>query len=129
MDDLEENAVIVNALQRHATVVLQKSLAEGFGLTVSEAMYKRRPVIASAVGGIADQIVDGESGVLLPDPTDLDAFAEAMSRLLGDPQRLANIGERAYERVVDRFLPDSQLARWSALLLAMVAADGASPPL
>jgi trehalose synthase len=127
MDDLEENAVIVNALQRHATVVVQKSLAEGFGLTVSEAMYKRRPVIAGAVGGIADQIVDGESGVLLPDPTDLDAFAEALSRLLGDPQRLANIGERAYERVVDRFLPDSQLARWSALLLAMVAADGASP--
>jgi trehalose synthase len=129
MDDLEENAVVVNALQRHATVVVQKSLAEGFGLTVSEAMYKRRPVVASAVGGIADQLVDGESGVLLPDPTDLDAFAEGLSRLLGDPQRLATIGEAAYERVVDRFLPDSQLARWSALLLAMVPADrAASPP-
>jgi trehalose synthase len=62
MADVRENAVIVNALQRHATVVVQKSLAEGFGLTVSEAMYKRRPVIASAVGGIVSQIVDGESG-------------------------------------------------------------------
>ena len=53
---------IVNALQRHATIVVQKSLAEGFGLTVSEAMFKRRPVVASAVGGIADQIVDRELG-------------------------------------------------------------------
>ena len=68
MADLEENAVIVNALQRHAAIVVQKSLAEGFGLTVSEAMFKRRPVVASAVGGIADQITDGESGILLRDP-------------------------------------------------------------
>ena len=71
MDDLEENAVIVNALQRHAFVVVQKSLAEGFGLTVAEAMWKGRPVVASKVGGIQDQIADGESGILLDDPHDL----------------------------------------------------------
>ena len=62
MDDVDENAHLVNALQRHATVVVQKSLVEGFGLTVTEPMWKNRPVVASAVGGIRDQIVDGEAG-------------------------------------------------------------------
>src|SRR5215217_3738142 len=67
MDDAEENASIVNALQREASVVVQKSLAEGFGLTVAEAMWKARPVIGTAVGGIQDQLIDGETGVLLQD--------------------------------------------------------------
>ena len=58
--DPDENAAIVNALQRHASVVVQKSVAEGFGLTVAEAMWKSRPIVASAVGGIRDQITDGE---------------------------------------------------------------------
>jgi len=116
MGDPEENAIIVNALQRHAAVVTQKSLAEGFGLTVSEAMFKRRAVIGSAVGGIADQIVDGESGVLLRDPTDLDAFIAALGRTLGDPEQRRVMGERARERVIERFLPDVQLGRWERLL-------------
>jgi trehalose synthase len=116
MADVEENAIIVNALQRHATIVVQKSLAEGFGLTVSEAMFKRRPVIGSAVGAIADQIVDGESGVLLSDPADLSAFTATLADLLAGRERLAVMGERARDRVVDRFLPDTQLARWSTLL-------------
>ena len=64
MDDVDENASIVNALQRQASVVVQKSLAEGFGLTVAEAMWKERAVVASRVGGIQDQIVDGVSGFL-----------------------------------------------------------------
>ena len=68
-DDDEENAAIVNALQRHATIVVQKSLAEGFGLTVAEAMWKERAVVASRIGGIQDQIEPGESGVLLDDPS------------------------------------------------------------
>jgi trehalose synthase len=119
MADSEENAIIVNALQRHAAVVTQKSLAEGFGLTVSEAMYKRRPVIASAVGGILDQIVDGESGVLLPDPTDLHAFAAAVAATLADPGRARALGERAHDRVVERFLPDTQLERWGVLLAGL----------
>ena len=72
----------MSALQRHATVVVQKSLAEGFGLTVAEAMYKGRPVIGVTVGGIADQISDGVTGVLLPDPADLTAFADRLAELL-----------------------------------------------
>jgi trehalose synthase len=116
MADLEENAIIVNALQRHATVVVQKSLAEGFGLTVSEAMYKRRAVVASAVGGITDQIVDGESGVLLGDPTDVSAFAGQLADLLDQPERLATLGKQAHQRVIDHFLPDSQLRHWGGVL-------------
>src|SRR4051812_26134127 len=61
MDDVDENPHLVNALQHHATVVVQKSLVEGFGLTVTEPMWKGKPVVASKVGGIQDQIVDGES--------------------------------------------------------------------
>ena len=78
MDDPEENAAIVNALQTRADVVVQKSLAEGFGLTVAEAMWKGRPVVASAVGGIQDQVIDGITGLLV-DPRDLDASAAAWS--------------------------------------------------
>jgi trehalose synthase len=104
MDDAEENAIIVNALQRHARVVVQKSIAEGFGLTVAEAMWKARPVVASRIGGIQDQIVDGETGVLLDDPRDLAAFGAAVAGLLADPKRAERMGERARERVRDNFL-------------------------
>jgi trehalose synthase len=114
--DPEENAIIVNALQRHAAVVVQKSLAEGFGLTVSEAMYKRRAVIGSAVGGIVDQIVDGRSGLLLTDPQDLATFSALVARLIDDPTRRAALGERAHQRVLDRFLPDTQLTAWGAII-------------
>jgi trehalose synthase len=103
MDDPEENAIIVNALQRHASVIVQKSLAEGFGLTVAEAMWKARPVVASRIGGIETQIVDGESGVLLDDPSDLEAYGAAVTGLLMDPPRATRIGEGARERVRDEF--------------------------
>ena len=116
MDDLEQNAVVVNALQRHATVVVQKSLMEGFGLTVAEAMWKSRPVVASAVGGIQDQVRDGKDGVLLPDPHDLDAFAAAVRRLLTDQAEAAQLGTSAHERVRDNFLADRDLSQWMALI-------------
>jgi trehalose synthase len=116
LDDPVENALVVNALQRHATVVTQKSLAEGFGLTVAEALWKTRPVVASAVGGIVDQILDGETGLLVADPHDLDGFGQAVERLLGDAalrERLARGGRRFVE---DRFLGDRQLLDYAALL-------------
>ncbi|MGY2873559.1 trehalose synthase [Marmoricola sp. URHA0025 HA25] len=112
MDDIDENAFLVNALQRHAAVVVQKSLIEGFGLTVTEPMWKGRPVIASRVGGIQDQIVDGESGVLLDDPADLDAYAGALSNLLGDTDLAARLGDAARERVRDRYLGDRHLMQY-----------------
>jgi trehalose synthase len=114
-DDLERNATIVNAIQRHAAVVVQKSLAEGFGLTVAEAMWKGRPVVAGAVGGIRDQIEDGRSGLLV-DPTDLDAFAAAVERVLGDAELARGLGEAAHARVRDHYLGDRQLGQYADLI-------------
>ena len=112
MDDIDENAHLVNALHRQATVVVQKSLVEGFGLTVAEAMWKSRPVVASRVGGIQDQVVDGESGVLLDDPTDLAAFGRALRDLLEDEDRRTRIGTAARERVREHFLGDRHLLQY-----------------
>jgi trehalose synthase len=116
MTDIEENAAVVNALQRHAAVIVQKSLKEGFGLTVTEAMWKKRPVVASAVGGIQDQIRDGQDGVLLRNPRDLEEFAEAMKRLLSDEALASRIGRAGYERVRDNYLALSALERWGELV-------------
>ena len=115
MYDTEENAAIVNALQRHSDVIVQKSLAEGFGLTVIEAMWKGRPVVASAVGGIQDQIVDGESGLLLPDPHDLAAFGDAVSGLLEHPERAQRMGEEAFARARRHFLGPWHLGEYFEL--------------
>ena len=124
MSDGEENAVIVNALQRHASVVAQKSLAEGFGLTVTEAMYKGTPVVASAVGGITDQIVDGESGLLVQSPRDLAEFGRALNRVLGDPALAKRIGEGGRRRAIEFFLPDTSLGQWEELLVSVMNGDG-----
>jgi trehalose synthase len=115
MDDPDENAVIVNALQRRADVVAQKSIAEGFGLTVAEAMWKGRPVVASAVGGIQDQIEDGRTGFLV-DPGDLRAFGERVSALIDDLHAAERIGEAAQRRVRDLFLGPRHLAQYLELL-------------
>jgi trehalose synthase len=116
MDDEDENAALVNAIQRHATVVVQKSLAEGFGLTVAEAMWKSRPVVASRLGGIEDQIEDGRSGLLVDDPQDLAGFGRAVSGLLKDAARAERLGEAARERVCERFLAPRHLQEQSDLL-------------
>src|SRR4029453_16487518 len=112
MDDLDENAAMVNALQRRADVIVQKSIAEGFGLTVADAMGKAKPVVAGRVGGIQDQIVDGESGLLIDDPGDLAAVGAAISGMLADPQRGARIGAAARDRVIDEFLQIRRLLEY-----------------
>jgi trehalose synthase len=124
MEDPEENAIIVNALQRHATVIAQKSLAEGFGLTVAEAMWKARPVVASRIGGIQSQIVDGESGVLLDDPRDLEAFGAAITDLLLDRPQATKIGERARERVRDEFTSPRSLLDYLAVIDSVLERRG-----
>jgi trehalose synthase len=115
MADPDENAAIVNAIQRQASVVVQKSLAEGFGLTVAEAMWKRKPVVASAVGGIVDQIEDGVHGLLVGDPTDLPAFGAAVEALLRDREEAARLAENGRSRVIDEFLGDRHLEQYGAL--------------
>jgi len=120
LDDIDENAAMVNALQRHATVIAQKSLAEGFGLTVSEGMWKGRPVIGSEVGGIIDQIADG-TGLLLPDPGDLLAFGQAVRLLLGDPAQATRLGLAAHAHVRENFIGDIHLMRYAKLLGTLIS--------
>ncbi len=115
MADVDENAVIVNAVQRRADVVAQKSLAEGFGLTVSEAMWKGRPVVASQIGGIREQIEDGVTGFLV-DPLDLRAFGERVSELLDDPHGAERMGAAAQTRVRELFLGPRHLGQYVELL-------------
>ena len=94
------------------TVVVQKSLVEGFGLTVTEPMWKARPVVASRVGGIQDQIVDGVSGLLLDDPADPCAFGAALAAVLDDGALAARLGAGGHERVRDRYLGDRHLMQY-----------------
>jgi trehalose synthase len=123
MDDGDENAAMVNALQRRAEVVVQKSLAEGFGLTVAEAMWKSKPVVASRVGGIQDQIEDGVSGILIPDARDLATFAMAVARLLAETEVARAMGEAARERVRRQFLGVTSLMRYEELLERIASPD------
>ena len=115
MEDLEVNALMVNAIQRRATVVVQKSLEEGFGLTVAEAMWKSRPVVASAVGGIVDQVVPG-TGILLKDPYDLDAFGQTLADLLAKPEAMATLGRRARTQIRRNYLSDRHLIDYARLI-------------
>ena len=116
MDDVDENAHLVNALQSRATIVVQKSLVEGFGLTVTEAMWKGRPVVASAVGGIADQITDMVDGMLLDDPTDVQGLGDALKTLFDNPELCAALGAAGRQTVHDRFLGDRHLEAYVDLL-------------
>ena len=122
MYDVEENAAIVNAIQRRSDVVVQKSLAEGVGLTVAEAMWKERPVVASRCGGIQDQIPGDEVGVLLDDPADLAGFAAACDGLLADPERAARIGIAARAWVTEQFLGSRHLLQYVELLQRLLGA-------
>ena len=121
MDDIDENATIVNALQRHAAVVVQKSLAEGFGLTVTEPMWKGRAVVASRVGGIQDQISHEKDGLLLDDPSDLGAFAGLLLRVLSDDAEASRLGRAAHARVLDGYLGDRHLDQYVDLFAGLVA--------
>ncbi len=114
MADGDEAAATVNALQRYSAVVVQKSLAEGFGLTVAEAMWKSRPVVGSTVGGIVDQIIDGTTGLLVP-PTDIDAYAHAVCTLLDDDALSKRMGMAGNDRVHHEFLGDRHLEQWAHL--------------
>lgn len=122
MEDAAENAAIVNALQRRSDIVVQKSLAEGFGLTVAEAMWKGRPVIGSRVGGIQDQIVDGESGRLVG-AEDLEEYGKAVAELIDDDALRERMGEAARARVRESFLGPRHLTQWYQVFAGVLSGD------
>ncbi len=109
------NDTLVNALQRRAAVILQKSFKEGFGLTVSEALWKGTPVIASNVGGITEQIVHKKSGYLL-DPYDLSGFVQPIIKLIKDKKFRDRMGDYGKEYVRQRFLITRHLHDWIKFL-------------
>jgi trehalose synthase len=116
MNDLAVNALIVNALQRASTIVVQNSLREGFGLTITEAMWKRRPVLSnSRACGPRQQIRGGVDGEMISDPEDVGAIAAAIARMLADPAQLERWGRNAERRVHDHFLIYTQLRHWLRL--------------
>jgi trehalose synthase len=106
----------VNALQRASTIVIQKSLREGFGLTVSEGLWKKKPVVASAVGGIPVQIIHKHTGLLAHS---VEGTAYQIRFLLSHPEIAAKLGENGHEHVKENFLITQKLKRYMTLFLAM----------
>jgi trehalose synthase len=106
----------VNALQRASTIVIQKSLREGFGLTVSEALWKKKPVVASAVGGIPTQIIHKHTGLLAHS---VEGTAYQIRFLLSHPEIAAKLGEHGHEHVKENFLITQKLKRYLALFLML----------
>jgi trehalose synthase len=102
----------VNAFQSHSDVVIQKSTREGFGLTVSEAIWKARPFIGGDVGGIPLQVVDGETGFLVASVEDC---ARRALEILGDPTLGKRLGRNGKELVRQRFLTPRLLRDWLTL--------------
>jgi trehalose synthase len=120
MHSRKHNALMVNALQRAATVVVQNSLQEGFGLTVTEAMWKHAAVVGSRAAGIRQQIEHGTHGLLVDDPEDTKALASAMDHFLADAYERDRCGREAQRRVHDEFLIFVQLRKWLKLLHGLV---------
>jgi trehalose synthase len=108
-----QDSALVNALQRRAAVVLQKSIREGFGLTVTEAMWKGAVVIGGNVGGIRHQIEDGVSGFLVDS---VDEAAERIVQVLKNPRLRDTVGKRAHEAVQSRFLMTRLMEDWLDLV-------------
>jgi trehalose synthase len=106
----------INAMQRAATVVVQKSLKEGFGLTVSEALWKGKPVVASAVGGIPLQVKNKFTGLL---SHGIEGTAYAIKQLLGNPEYAKWLGQNGREHVKQNFLITRHVKDYMVLLLTL----------
>ena len=107
----------VNALQQASTVVIQKSLREGFGLTVAEALWKKKPVVASAVGGIPTQVIHKQTGLLAHS---IEGAAYQIRYLLSHPDLAARLGEQGHEHVREQFLVTGNLKRYLTLFLHLL---------
>lgn len=108
---------MINALQRGANIILQKSLREGFGLTVSEALWKSKPVIGGNTGGIRLQVIDGKTGFLVTTPQEA---ADRIEEFLQNPKLAQECGERGKELVKEKFLITRQLQDYLAVMTDML---------
>ena len=122
IDDPEESAATINALQRRAAVALQKSRGEGFGMTVLEAMWKGRPTVCSRVGGLQEQVIDGVTGYLL-DPGDQRGAGRRIVELVADPRLRQRMGAAGHARVRSEFLLPREGAEWVDLLNDVVGRE------
>jgi trehalose synthase len=113
-------SIEVNAFQVHSNVLVQKSVREGFGLTVTEALWKARPIVAGRVGGIVDQIQDGETGFLVES---VEECVEACSLVLAEPERARAMALRGKEFVRRNFLTPRLLRDWLALFNRLAGND------
>ncbi|WP_227377803.1 glycosyltransferase [Haladaptatus halobius] len=118
--DQHESALVINALQRCATVVAQNSLREGFGLTVTEAMWKRAVLMGSDTGGIGVQIRDDEDGLLVPDAADPVSVANTLDAVFENPGQWNEWSHNAQRRVADKYLVFEQVTRWLDTLGTLV---------
>lgn len=116
----QDNALTVNALQRVATIVAQNSLREGFGLTVTEAMWKRSVIIGTHAAGIRAQIREGEDGLLTANPNDPTAVAATLEAALSQPECWREWSRNAQRRVVDSYLIFTQIQRWLGMVATLV---------
>jgi trehalose synthase len=112
-------ALEINALQRASTIIVQKSIREGFGLTVTEALWKAKPTIAGAVGGIPNQIIHKLTGALVHS---VDGCAYQMRYLLTHPDFARQLGQNGHEHVKENFLMTTNVRRW--LLLCRILLSG-----
>jgi trehalose synthase len=111
---LNGSDILVNSLQRASAVVIQKSIREGFALTVSEALYKKTPVVASKVGGIPLQVQDGSNG-FLHEPKDFSGFAQSILTLLRNEEMRTQFGENGKEYITKNFLITRLMLDWLTL--------------
>jgi trehalose synthase len=119
------SALEINALQRVSTIVVQKSIKEGFGLTVAEALWKKKPVIAAAVGGIPTQVIHNLTGVLVHS---VEGAAYQMRYLLTHPEFAAGLGRNGHEHVKENFLLTSNVRRWLLLFQILLGTVQLSGP-
>lgn len=113
-----DDPILVNVVQRASDVILQKSTREGFGLVVTEALWKKTPVVASNIGGIPAQVIDGETGFLV-EPDDINSCAEKVVMLLEDKNLSKEIGQKAKEHVRENFLITRHILDYINLFLSL----------
>src|SRR6266853_1563414 len=108
------SALEINALQRASTVIVQKSLREGFGLTVTEALWKKKPVVASAVGGIPAPVIHKHTGLLAHS---VEGTAYQIRFLLSNPAMAHKLGEQGHDHVRENFLITTNVKRYLTIFL------------